>query len=378
MPPMGGRPAGRARLSASAALPDGSRVARRPNLYDVAREAGVSHQTVSRVVNGHPGVLPATRARVRAAIAVVGYRPNSAARALVTRRSGAIGIISARSPVFGRMSTVLAVQEAAREAGLSAGIHSLSPADLARGPVDAEQLTDGVDGVVVIASWDPLAAVGAELAAFVPTVIVGRPAGSAPPGVCTVSIDQEAGARAAVAHLAGLGHRRILHIGGPSTFSDARTREAGYRSEMAGRGLPTLAVPRGDWTAESGYAIGRRLPPDDIPDAVFVANDLMALGFLRALRERDIDVPGDISVVGFDDVAGSAFFDPPLTTVRPDYTGLGRRAVAALEARLAGGAGAVAVGVGEAAEVPDAGLRPELVVRASTAAATGRAAVVGF
>lgn len=335
--------------------------ARPPGMHDVARQVGVSHQTVSRVVNGHPNVRPETRERVMAAISELGYRRNTAARALVTRRSGVVGIVTTGSGLFGPASTLLAVESAARDAGFFVSVSSLRAADASDIAVNLEHFLDqGAEGVVVIAPWDEVAEAAGGFAVQLPVVLV---AADAPvmPGFHSLSVDQEAGARMAVQHLLGLGHRRILHVSGPADWFDARARTRGYTRELLDAGLEPMEVVAGDWSAESGYAIGRKLKRSALPDAVFLANDMMALGFLRAMREKKIDVPGDISVVGFDDVLGSAFFDPPLTTIRQDFERLGQECLAVLGRVLNG------------SPDPDSDpLPPELVVRASTGPVRGR------
>lgn len=332
---------------------------RPPGMHDVARQVGVSHQTVSRVVNGHPNVRPETRERVMAAIAELGYRRNTAARALVTRRSGIVGVVSTGSGLFGPASTLMAVESAARDAGYFVSVSSL--ADASGVAVNLEHFLDqGAEGVVVIAPWDEVAEAAVAFAAQLPVVLV---AADAPvvPGFHSLSVDQEAGARMAVAHLLDLGHRSILHVAGPAHWFDARARVRGYRQELLDAGITPREVVAGDWSAESGYAIGRTLKRSSLPDAVFLGNDMMALGFLRAMRERKIAVPRDISVVGFDDVLGSAFFDPPLTTIRQDFARLGQECLAVL-GRVLGGS----------ADPDSAPIPPELVCRHSTGPARKR------
>lgn len=310
--------------------------ARPPGLHDVGRRAGVSHQTVSRVLNGHPNVRPETRARVLAAIRDLGYRPNTAARALVTRRSAIIGVITTDSPYFGPTSTFLAVELAARDAGYSVSVASVRTQDRPSLVSMLDHLmSQSVEGIVVIAPQDFAAEVVAEAAGQVPAVVVA----DAPhlPDLVQVSVDQFGGAELAVRHLIDRGRRRIAHVAGPAGWFDAAARVDAWRSCLDRAGLVPGPLLRGDWSAAAGYRAAISLLGSGLPDAIFAANDEMALGVLRAFREHGVAVPGDVAVVGFDDVAGSAYFDPPLTTVRQEFESLGALAVRSLRDLLAGG-----------------------------------------
>lgn len=330
---------------------------RPPAMIDVAQVAGVSHQTVSRVLNGHPSVREATRERVLAAIVELGYRRNTAARTLVTRRSGTIGVVTLSEPEFGPTSTFIAVESAAREAGYYVSFATLPPAQ-AEGVsrVLEHFLSQAVEGVIVIA---PLASVSDALRPFaeqvpVVTIAAGTPAGQA---FHPISVDQVLGAQLATRHLIELGHREVVHLAGPQDWLDARERTIGWRSELAAAGLTADDPIPGDWTAARGYAVGRRLVAEGVPSAVFAANDQLALGLLRAFAEARLSVPRDVSVVGFDDIAGAANFIPPLTTVRQDFLTLGRRSIAMLLSAI----------VGE--DLDHTPIPPSLVVRSSTGSA---------
>lgn len=331
---------------------------RPPAMSDVAHVAGVSHQTVSRVLNGHPSVREATRERVLAAIVELGYRRNTAARTLVTRRSGTIGVVTLSEPEFGPTSTFIAVESAAREAGYYVSVATLPPAQ-AEGVsrVLEHFLSQAVEGVIVIA---PLASVSDALRPFaeqvpVVTIAAGTPAGQA---FHPISVDQVLGARLATRHLIELGHREVVHLAGPQDWLDARERTIGWRSELVAAGLTAGDPIPGDWTAARGYAVGRRLVAEGVPSAVFAANDQLALGLLRAFAEARLSVPLDVSVVGFDDIAGAANFIPPLTTVRQDFLTLGRRSIAMLLSAIAG------------EDLDHTPIPPSLVVRSSTAPAS--------
>lgn len=329
--------------------------ARPPGMYDVARLAGVSHQTVSRVVNDHPSVRPETRQRVLEAIAELGYRRNTAARALVTRRSGTIGVVASGSALFGPTSTLIAVEGAARDAGLFVSLATVARWSGERVRTVLEHFLDqNVDGVVVIAAHDDAVEAVRSFGGPVPIVMVGP--NDLPAPLHSVAVDQREGARLAVRHLVDLGHRDVVHLAGPVDWLDARLRVDGWRAELEAHGLGAGEPVPGDWSADRGYVVGRELAGrgDALPTAVFAANDQLALGLLRAFAEAGVRVPDDVSVVGFDDVDGSAHFFPPLTTVRQEFAAVGRRCLELLLRAIDGG--------------PSAGelVTPRVVVRASS------------
>lgn len=322
-------------------------------MADVARLAGVSQQTVSRVVNGSASLRPATRRRVQEAIDQLGYRPNSAARALVRGRTGIVGVISTGSAHFGPASIQRSIETAARERGLLASTVALTA--LTRDLLDdsVEHLRrQGVEGIIVIAGQDDALELARSRTVGVPIVLVG---GDLTRARRTVGVDQVAGARMAVRHLLELGHREIVHLAGPRDWAEARARRDGWRAEMAEAGLRPAEPVHGDWSAAFGHDAGRRVVDDPAVSAVFAANDQIAMGLLLALHEAGRQVPGDVSVVGFDDQPEAAYLLPPLTTVRQDFAELGARAVEAISSAIAG----VYV-------EPPSLLTPELVVRRST------------
>lgn len=331
---------------------------RAPGMYDVARAAGVSHQTVSRVLNAHPRVREETRARVLAAIETLGYRRNTAARALVTRRSGTIGVITARTALYGPTSVMLALEAAAREAGYFVSLVSLADTGTEQMQAALEHFQDqSVEGVVIIAASPELA--DDRLTAGLPMPVVTISPLAAPhDGVYVSAVDHLLGGRMATRHLIELGHRQLTFIAGPADSLDSTARQRGWELESAAAKLPKGQLIRGDWSAQSGYDAGRRITRRKVlPDAVFAGNDEMSLGLLLAFGEAGISAPEDVSVVGFDDIPGAAFFSPPLTTVRQDFHGLGVRCIELLSCALAGRAPL------EPVLVP-----PELVVRGSTTA----------
>jgi DNA-binding LacI/PurR family transcriptional regulator len=294
-------------------------------MYDVARLAGVSHQTVSRVINGSENVRAETRERVLSAMEKLDYRPNSVARALVTGRSRTLGVVTFNTTFYGPASTLVAIERAAHAAGYFVSIISLEALDRASVLRSLERLRAlGVDGVLVIAPQ--AAATGAlwDLPEDLPAVAVEA---GPTDGVPVVEVDQYQGARLATEHLLELGHRTVHHLAGPSHWREAQQRIEGWRDALDAAGANGSAVLRGDWSPRSGYEVGGQLL--DLPDvtAVFVANDQMALGLLRLLHERGRKVPGDVSIIGFDDIPEAEFFTPPLTTVRQDFNEMGRRAL---------------------------------------------------
>ena len=327
-------------------------------MADVARLAGVSSQTVSRVVNDQGSISPATRRRVEEAVRQLGYRPNTAARALATTRSATIGVIGTEGGLWGPGTVHRSVESAARRSGYavsSVSLETVSREELAEA---VEHLLDRrVEGVIMIAGFDEALDLARHQDVGVPFVVVVGDTGDVTSGHRGTDTAQFEAGRAAVRHLIGLGHVEVAHVTGPPNWVEAREREAGWRAAMAEAGLrPAEPVP-GDWSVASGYRAGQRIAAAGVATAVFAANDEMAVGVLRALAEAGLRVPADVSLVGFDDIPLSEYLVPPLTTVHQDLRAAGRRAVRALEAAMAGLA-------------PEgAGPAPELVVRASTAPA---------
>ena len=328
-------------------------------MADVARLAGVSHQTVSRVLNDTDGVRPETRERVLAAMRMLNYRPNLGARALATGRSKTLGVITFDTALYGPASALFAIERAAHQAGFFVSIVSMYELDAPSLRSAANSLlSQSVEGILVIAPKREVALAAMQLPDDVPVVAV-----EAGPrdGMLVASVDQHAGAAQATRHLLELGHETVWHIAGPQDWLEAVERVSGWRETLLVAGAHVPAPLIGDWSAASGYELGARLVADPGVTAVFVANDAMALGLLRRLHEAGREVPGSISVVGFDDVPEAAFYSPPLTTVRQDFMQLGRSSfelvLAAIESR------AVA-----ASRVT---IEPRLVVRASTAPVRG-------
>ncbi|MFP5366606.1 MAG: LacI family DNA-binding transcriptional regulator, partial [Actinomycetes bacterium] len=224
---------------------------RMPRLEDVADKAGVSHQTVSRVVNNHPNVSQATRAKVEAAIAELGYRRNTAARSLVTRRSQTIGVLASELSQYGPANTLLGVEQAARDAGYFVSIAALR--EVGRDAIaDAVNhfMDQAVDGIAVLVPHADTLLALEEMRLPVPVVAVGSLGSSTVSGAM---VDQRAGAQLAVAHLIRQGHRRIGHIAGPQDWTDGSERAEGWREALRAAGLADELLVQGDWSAGSGY-----------------------------------------------------------------------------------------------------------------------------
>jgi len=298
----------------------------RVSMAMVAGRAGVSGQTVSRVVNGSPRVDPATRARVEKAMAELGYRPHRAARALRTGRTQTIGLVVTTLATVGNSRMLQATAEAAEERG-----YALLLVTAGETVSDAfERLRDqGVDGAIVLNEASALTT-AEDRPEGLRLVVVDAPAES---GLRVVHSDHAGGAAAATSRLLSLGHQNVWHLAGPADSFAAAERERGWRETLQREGLTPHAVVRGDWSAESGYTV-----VGDLIDAtaVFSANDQMALGLIRGFAEQGRIVPDQVSVIGFDDVPDAANYRPPLTTVRQDFTALAVAAVDALVADIEG------------------------------------------
>jgi DNA-binding LacI/PurR family transcriptional regulator len=298
----------------------------RVSMATVAAAAGVSGQTVSRVVNGSPRVDPETRDRVERAMADLGYRPHRAARALRTGRSHTIGLVVTTLATVGNSRMLQATAEAAAERGYALMLVTArdSVADAFTRLAEQE-----VDGALVLNEASALVP-AVERPAGLRLVVVDAPADS---GLVVVHSDHAGGAAAATRRLLADGHATVHHLGGPEGSFAAAERERGWRETLQAAGVDAPPVVRGDWSAEAGHLAGESLAA---ASAVFCANDQMALGLLRALAESGRRVPHDVEVIGFDDVPEAANFRPPLTTVRQDFTTLAHRAVELLVAEIEG------------------------------------------
>lgn len=326
----------------------------RANIYDVARRAGVSHMTVSRVLNGHANIRESTRAKVLEAIEEMNYTRSSIARALATRKAMRIGVLIDSPLQYGPNSTLRALESSARTHGYAVSAFSIGEGE-DRG-VDAgvmDLVTQGIDALCVIAPRVSSLDVLRQQFTGLPTIAVKEEPDEE---LHTVGVNQRAGAVAATRYLIDLGHRDIVHLAGPLDWYDARARAEAWRDTMHAAGLETPTPEVADWSSDSGYEFGRTYDFESVT-AVFASNDQMALGLIHALWERGIEVPGQISIVGFDDVPDAAHYGPPLTTVRQPFRQLGESIIKELMAVMDGSASAERRLV-----------EPTLVVRASTAA----------
>lgn len=307
---------------------------KRITLHDVARLSGVSSQTVSRVVNNYPYVSEDTRRRVLDAIQQLDYRPNRAARSLATRRSCMLGIVSFGISYYGPAQMMANIEQAAKLRGYSLAFSAINRVALDEMREAIDNLSDlSVDGLVLITPTtgiDVRELVG--LCEGVPFVQIDTdPAARVP----SVVIDQRYGSRLATQHLIDLGHRAIGEISGPLHWFGAQSRHESWEQTLLAAGLSPVMSVEGDWTPAGGYAAAHRLLDAGAQfTGLVVGNDQMALGALRALRERRLRVPEDVSVVGFDDIPEATYFEPPLTTIRQNFAALGEQSVEYLVALI--------------------------------------------
>ncbi len=326
-------------------------------IKDVAREANVSVASVSRALNGHDSITEDTRKRILAAAAKLRYIPHSAARSLITRRTQTIGAVlpDLHGEFFSEL--IRGIDLAARARGLHLLVSS-SHGDAEEAAVAVRAMRGRVDGLLVMAPNADAGFLEDNLPAALPTVLMNTHGGGAH---AALNVDNYAGARAMMRHLFACGYRRIAHITGPANNYDAQERLRGYRDTLKML-VPTsepLVLP-GDFSEESGYRAGHELVAmHERPDAVFAANDMMAIGCLYAFNEAHLRVPEHIALTGFDDVPIARFVSPPLTTVRVSIAELGTQALDAL---------AAAIEQPEQAQTATRTLAPELVVRTSCGA----------
>ena len=316
----------------------------------------MSHQTVSRVVNGHPNVSPETRARVSAAMESLGYLPNVTARTLATGKSRTIGVICYDTTLYGPAATLLGIEEQAREEGYSVTIVNVERFDRRLVKDAVSQLTrHGVAGIAIMSPQAKVLGAFKDLPDTLPAVALW---GALDSDISVVGVDEAEGARLATQHLLDLGHATVWHVAGPAGRVGPDERLRAWRRTLQEAKLEPPPILRGEWSVKSGFDGGVRLGADPEVTAIFAASDQVALGVLTGLRATGRRVPEDVSVVGFDDVPDAAYFYPPLTTVRQDFRELGRRSVAVLLEGVAGNTQLRAPTI----------LPVELVVRKSTAA----------
>ncbi|HEV8566210.1 MAG TPA: LacI family DNA-binding transcriptional regulator [Actinoplanes sp.] len=332
----------------------------RPTLEAVARRAGVSRATVSRVVNGSTTVAVAIREAVNQAVEELGYVPNQAARSLVTQRTESIALIlpETANRVFSDdmfFPAVIRGVSSELEAADKQLVLMMAGSAASHDRVERYAMAGHVDGVMFASMHgaDPLPGTLARLG--MPVVCSGRPMSPPETPIPYVDVDHFGGVTAAVRHLLVTGHRRIATIAGPQDMVAGVDRLNGYRAAMTDAGLPEHTAI-GDFTRESGVRAMLQLVADDPRlDAVFVASDMMAHGALQALRDAGRRVPEDVAVIGFDDFEISRYSDPPLTTVRQPIVDMGRTMARQMLGLVEG-----------KTDVPEAVVLPtELVVRGS-------------
>jgi len=325
-------------------------------MTDVGRLAGVSAQTVSRTLSGHPNVQESTRAKVLAAVEQLGYRRNNAARALSSGRSRTIGVVTLQTAFYSRSAITVGIETAATAAGYAVSAVTTPSLDASAIEAAMSRLADqDVEGIVLAVPLITSTKAIDELTRSVPTLTID---GSRTDATEVITIDQGEVGRLATRHLLDLGHETVWHIAGPKQWLDANGRTEGWRSALESAGAVSPPELIGDWSPASGYQNGLILAR--IPDvtAVFVASDEMAFGTIRALHELGRRVPEDISVVGVDDIPLAEFCSPPLTTVAQPFPEMGRLAVEHLLRYIA-----------DPTNVPGAEMvEPRLIARASTAA----------
>jgi DNA-binding LacI/PurR family transcriptional regulator len=297
-----------------------------PTLKDVAARSDVSYQTVSRVVNGSVHVNPATRARVVEAMEALRYRPNNAARHLVSRQSKIIGCVSSTT-FYGPARIMVSVEMTAKKHGYNVMFSELPEVNLEEVRRSIDELCDRqVDGIVFLIPLQLEMDFIRSICQEVPFVAIDVDLG---PELPIVMVDQERGARLAIQHISGLGHRRIAFICGPSQWRAAKLRTQGWMKALKRVNLSPGPMLEGDWSAKSGYLAALELirrHRDDFT-ALVSANDHMALGALSAFHENEIKIPGEISVIGYDGMPESEFYQPSLTTIYQDFAALGEVSV---------------------------------------------------
>lgn len=314
------------------AVGEGEAAAKPATIYDVARAAGVSHQTVSRFLKGYKGIRPQTRERVVKALAELKYQPNLTARSLKSGRPHRLAALTHEIDQVGPSRIVQGASVAARQAGYLLDIVTLdmSDADAIQEAVGLVTQLD-VAGVLALASNDAM------------TEAFERTEFRVPAHIAVEEDDARTGHRtelsavgfpSLVAYLAGLGHESFLHVAGPPAWSSSRNRARAYEHSLADRGLTSTGTIHGDWSAKSGYDAIMSVGGDLRATAVVAANDQMALGAMLALTELGLRVPEDVSVTGVDDIPEAAYFSPPLTTLRVDFAAQGRKVVQELLALI--------------------------------------------
>lgn len=304
-----------------------------PVIADVAREAGVSVPTVSRVLTGAANVSEDKRHRVLRAIEYLHYRPSAAARVLVAGQPRLIAIVAGDTSRYGYAETIRGIEESARATGYSVTITVVESADdLAVDRAVALLLGQPIAGIVVLKFDPPGVATLHRLPKDIPTVSIS---GVREAGVPQAVLNEAVAAQELVEYLLALGHETVHHVRvPPSRKEDGRT--TGWRRALAAHAAPVPVVLDATWEPESGRQVGREIAKRDDVTAIFCGNDEIAMGVMRGLREGGKSIPDDVSVVGFDNHPLSAMWTPALTTVNQDFAGLGSRAYGLLEGLISG------------------------------------------
>jgi DNA-binding LacI/PurR family transcriptional regulator len=311
-----------------------ARAARPASIRDVAAAAGVSYQTVSRVINSHPSVRKSTREHVLATIENLGFRPNRAARALAGGPVQSVTVLVPNTTLYGYTAALQGIEEAARTAGFSVGVRvveSAVPDEVSNAVARAVE----PGGALIVIAYDEAGTMA--LAAVPPDVpvaaLVETPAGDEGRGKPWVWLDDRRAALDATRYLLGLGHRTVHYLAIPSSAPTSQ-RQAGWQAALAEVGAWAPEQIQCGWTPRSGYRAGRALAADPSVTAVLCGNDDLAFGVMRAMSEAGRTIPGEVSVVGFDDTPTSELYIPSLSTVRMDFAGLGRASFALLQGLL--------------------------------------------
>lgn len=301
-------------------------------IKDVARVAGVSVATVSRALNGAENVLPHTRQRILEIARELRYAPSGAARSLITRKTDTVGALlpDLHGEFFSEL--IRGIDQAARARGLHLLLSS-SHDDADEAAAALRAMNGRVDGLIVMSPHADDDFLSQNLPSNLPAVLLNP--GAAGPGMPAFAVDNFGGARAMTAHLVAQGHRRIAFLGGPAGNFEARERQRGYQAGL-GDGRSPWLLP-GDFAEQSGYTTGAALaalPPAERPDALFCANDMMAVGALQALANAGLHVPADLALAGFDDIPLARYMRPALSTVRVPIAAMGTQALDALALAL--------------------------------------------
>ena len=337
----------------------------RPTIYEVAREAGVSRQTVSRVINNRPDVAPETRERILRIISELDYRPSAIARSLSKQRSYNFGLLTAGLKYIGPSTTLSGIAKKAEELGYGIYFKELPTWNSNNiQPILDWFLARQVEGIIwavpeVGDNHDWLRSVADSIPVPIIFLTTAKRA-----NISIVSVDNYAGARMATEHLLSVGRRKIGHISGPMDWWESRERRQGWQDALREAGIESHPhmVAEGNWSSKSGKrAFAQLMETFPEMDAVFVANDQMALSVLQTAFESNIDVPDQLSVVGFDNIPESEFFSPPLTTVYQNLVELGCTAVEELVWMIE-----TDKAKGDRQSVKYSKIQPELIIRKST------------